>query len=243
MELTINGDTTATTTTTSFSSSLSSEIIRQQSIQQYEQAMEYFMFELGNDIVFLSNNNDVSTYMNHNFDTIIFDCEGVLYGGGNVPIPECKDAIKYLMLEQKKHILFLTNNGEYSREGLCEKLMLILNGEGEQDEEKEKEEGEGISEKLELSQEQMITSIDTGKSSNALVDLLQKEYQLDMKRTLMVGDRLDTDVKFGKDSGMKSALVLTGCTTAEKLMEVGVGTEDEPLPHIIFPHIGMMAGN
>ena len=56
----------------------------------------------------------------------------------------------------------------------------------------------------------------------------------------MVGDRLDTDVKFGKDSGMKTALVLTGCTTAEKLMEVGVGTDEEPLPHIIFPHMGMM---
>ena len=58
----------------------------------------------------------------------------------------------------------------------------------------------------------------------------------------MVGDRLDTDVKFGKDGGMKSALVvLTGCTTANKLKEVGVATEKEPLPHIVMiPHMGGM---
>ena len=53
----------------------------------------------------------------------------------------------------------------------------------------------------------------------------------------MVGDRLDTDVKFGKDGGgMKSALVvLTGCTTANKLKEVGVATEEEHLTHIMIP--------
>jgi ribonucleotide monophosphatase NagD (HAD superfamily) len=57
-----------------------------------------------------------------------------------------------------------------------------------------------------------------------------------------VGDRLDTDIKFGKDGGMTSALVLTGCTTADTLMnlDIGAGTDDEPFPHIVFPHMGMM---
>jgi HAD superfamily hydrolase (TIGR01450 family) len=100
-------------------------------------------------------------------------------------------------------------------------------------------------------------AINVGKPSVILADLLREEYGLNPGRTLMVGDRLDTDILFGKRNGMKSALVLTGCTTAEKLIDIGIGTgsglenfsssssgssqqEDEPLPHMIFPHMGMM---
>ncbi len=37
------------------------------------------------------------------------------------------------------------------------------------------------------------------------------------EETMMSGDRLDTDIKFGNAGGMKiSALVLTGCATATK---------------------------
>ncbi len=59
----------------------------------------------------------------------------------------------------------------------------------------------------------------------------------------MVGDRLDADVKYGKHGGMKSELILTGCTTADKLKEVGIATEEESLPHIMIPHMGMMCVN
>eukprot|EP00559_Dactyliosolen_fragilissimus_P006023 CAMPEP_0184867152 /NCGR_PEP_ID=MMETSP0580-20130426/25198_1 /TAXON_ID=1118495 /ORGANISM="Dactyliosolen fragilissimus" /LENGTH=488 /DNA_ID=CAMNT_0027367229 /DNA_START=194 /DNA_END=1658 /DNA_ORIENTATION=+ len=63
-----------------------------------------------------------------------------------------------------------------------------------------------------------------------------------MERVLMVGDRLDTDVKFGIQSGMRSALVFTGCTTLEHLIDLGVdGSEEEPLPHIFIPHIGVLS--
>ncbi len=394
IEFKINGE---TTTTTSLPQTISSETIQNDALSQFEQAMEYFMFELGNDIVFLSNPSEVSNYITNNFETILFDCDGVLYKNGNVMIPFCKEALQYLIQNDKK-IFFVTNNSENSRIELKDKLNNILwNDHGE-------EEGGDGDERLVLTAEQMITSsyaaskylqqtlchdkskssqecniivigsnglcneiqnvgfnvkalsslsilsessdsssmnradlasytfeqeenfdndnngidaivvgldtdftyrklcivtallnrhpnalfiatnedafdvvngdsnssmesndkrnlpgngsivksievssqrkaINVGKPSKILVDLLQKEYKFDIGRTLMVGDRLDTDVKFGKDGGMKSALVLTGCTDVDKLMEVGVGTDEEPLPHIIIPHMGMMKGS
>ena len=33
----------------------------------------------------------------------------------------------------------------------------------------------------------------------------------------MVGDRLDTDIRFGVDNGMRTVLVLSGVTTREQL--------------------------
>ena len=84
-----------------------------------------------------------------------------------------------------------------------------------------------------------------GKPSPLLAELIAKDHNLDVRRTLFVGDRLDTDVRFGVESGMQSALVLTGCTTSDKVVSVcretdGKGTVEEPMPTIIFPHMGQM---
>ena len=86
------------------------------------------------------------------------------------------------------------------------------------------------------------TAINVGKPSAVLADLIIKEHGLDPSRTMFVGDRLDTDIKFGKESGMISVLVMTGVTTAEKLISLGEsGTSDEPIPQIIMPYMGMLA--
>lgn len=84
-----------------------------------------------------------------------------------------------------------------------------------------------------------------GKPSPLLAELIATDRDLDASRTLFVGDRLDTGVRFGVESGMKTALVLTGCTTSEKVVDLckdteGMGTEEEPMPSVIFPHVGMM---
>ena len=63
---------------------------------------------------------------------------------------------------------------------------------------------------------------------------------LDPSRSLFVGDRLDTDIRFGNENGMKSLLVLTGVTTAKTMIDLGEGTEEEPLPHFIAPYIGLL---
>ncbi|EED94241.1 hypothetical protein THAPSDRAFT_261766, partial [Thalassiosira pseudonana CCMP1335] len=60
-------------------------------------------------------------------------------------------------------------------------------------------------------------AINVGKPSLVLAKWIMKEYGLKAAETIMVGDRLDTDIKFGNGGGMKSALVLTGCATTENI--------------------------
>ena len=57
-----------------------------------------------------------------------------------------------------------------------------------------------------------------GKPSPLMIDYLCDKLGLDRGRICMVGDRLDTDILFGTDNGLKSLLVLSGVTTEEKLL-------------------------
>ena len=57
-----------------------------------------------------------------------------------------------------------------------------------------------------------------GKPSPLMVDYLEEKLSLDKSRICMVGDRLDTDVLFGTDNGLRTLLVLSGVTTEEKLL-------------------------
>jgi 4-nitrophenyl phosphatase/phosphoglycolate phosphatase len=57
-----------------------------------------------------------------------------------------------------------------------------------------------------------------GKPGPLMIDYLCDKLSLDRNRICMVGDRLDTDILFGNDNGLKSLLVLSGVTTEEKLL-------------------------
>jgi ribonucleotide monophosphatase NagD (HAD superfamily) len=52
-----------------------------------------------------------------------------------------------------------------------------------------------------------------GKPSRDLAQLLVREHGLTPARTLMVGDRTNTDIAFGRSVGMRTCLVLSGCHT------------------------------
>ncbi|KII62351.1 Pyridoxal phosphate phosphatase [Thelohanellus kitauei] len=54
-----------------------------------------------------------------------------------------------------------------------------------------------------------------GKPSKHAFDVLRDEFELDPETTCMVGDRLETDILFGRRGGTKTALVFSGFTTKE----------------------------
>lgn len=91
---------------------------------------------------------------------------------------------------------------------------------------------------LEYASKRVATNV--GKPSKTLVELIQADHHGcmdDPSRCLFVGDRLDTDIRFGKDNDMKSLLVMTGVTTSKMMEDLGEGTEEEPLPDIIAPFV------
>jgi len=57
-----------------------------------------------------------------------------------------------------------------------------------------------------------------GKPSPLMIDYLCEKLGLQRDRICMVGDRLDTDILFGTDNGLRTCLVLSGVTTEEKLL-------------------------
>ena len=61
---------------------------------------------------------------------------------------------------------------------------------------------------LEFSSER--TPYVVGKPNPMAFELMKAEHRIESGGTLMVGDRLDTDIAFARNCGMKSALVLTG---------------------------------
>ncbi|KAF8622387.1 hypothetical protein AX15_007041 [Amanita polypyramis BW_CC] len=53
----------------------------------------------------------------------------------------------------------------------------------------------------------------TGKPSTVMLDCIRAKIDYDPKRTVMIGDRLNTDILFGQKGGLATLLVLTGITS------------------------------
>ena len=65
-----------------------------------------------------------------------------------------------------------------------------------------------------------VEPILVGKPSSLLIDFICEAGSFDRSRMCMVGDRLDTDILFGKNNGLQTVLVLSGVTSKEKLFSV-----------------------
>lgn len=78
-----------------------------------------------------------------------------------------------------------------------------------------------------------------GKPENYLCDIFFKdEIKRDSKRFLMIGDRLNTDILFGKNNNFQSLLVETGVHKLDKVQEIikeleSNGTNDPDLENQI----------
>ena len=57
-----------------------------------------------------------------------------------------------------------------------------------------------------------------GKPSSFMLDYIAEKYSIPKDEICMVGDRLDTDILFGKDGGLSTLLVLSGVTTEDRLL-------------------------
>ncbi|ORX87172.1 4-nitrophenylphosphatase [Basidiobolus meristosporus CBS 931.73] len=63
-----------------------------------------------------------------------------------------------------------------------------------------------------------------GKPEKPMIDCVVDKYHLDKNRTCMVGDRLNTDILFGINGGLKTLLVLTGISKEHEILD-----QDQPI--------------
>lgn len=80
--------------------------------------------------------------------------------------------------------------------------------------------------------------VSIGKPNQAMMDTIKAKHHFDPKKTVMVGDRLDTDIIFGNKGGCSTLLVLTGVAK-----EVDLRPEANPpvLPDFIVNSLGDLA--
>lgn len=67
-----------------------------------------------------------------------------------------------------------------------------------------------------------------GKPNPLLIRQLMDQNGLSASSTLMVGDRLDTDIMFGNAGGVSSALVLTGVSEISDVVGLQAGGDKTP---------------
>ncbi|KAF9348771.1 hypothetical protein BGX34_002249 [Mortierella sp. NVP85] len=76
-----------------------------------------------------------------------------------------------------------------------------------------------------------------GKPNKPMLDCFFSKYKTDPARTCMVGDRLDTDIEFGRQGNIATLLVLTGVTHEEDALK-----PEEPIkPTYIISSFGEFA--
>lgn len=56
-----------------------------------------------------------------------------------------------------------------------------------------------------------------GKPARTMLDCIQAKVHFNPERTIMIGDRLNTDILFGQGGGLATLLVLTGITAEEEI--------------------------
>ncbi|CAA9998091.1 unnamed protein product [Nesidiocoris tenuis] len=76
-----------------------------------------------------------------------------------------------------------------------------------------------------------------GKPSPFAIDLVLRAKGLNPEKSMMIGDRCDTDIAFGNSANMKTLLVLTGVTDLELLKRFENENKTDLLPTYYVPSI------
>jgi len=72
-----------------------------------------------------------------------------------------------------------------------------------------------------------------GKPSQAMMEAIEGKFRFDRRRACMVGDRVDTDIRFGVEGGLGGTLaVLTGVCKREEWEGEGEGKEVVPMAFV-----------
>jgi ribonucleotide monophosphatase NagD (HAD superfamily) len=58
-----------------------------------------------------------------------------------------------------------------------------------------------------------------GKPSSIIMEVAQDRLGLPAEQCIVIGDRLETDIRMGKEAGMYAAVVLTGVTQREDVAQ------------------------
>merc|ERR1712130_427133 len=77
-----------------------------------------------------------------------------------------------------------------------------------------------------------------GKPSQFLIDELLKMQGWDSSKTVMIGDRTDSDMLFAGRGGVSKLLVMTGCTREKDL--VTIPPKSTECPDFVIANIGLI---
>ncbi|KAF5356620.1 hypothetical protein D9758_008202 [Tetrapyrgos nigripes] len=72
-----------------------------------------------------------------------------------------------------------------------------------------------------------------GKPSKTMFECIAAKHKIDPSRTVMIGDRLDADIAFGKNCGVATMLVLTGVASLADVSDIA-----PIMPDLVIPSIG-----
>jgi len=84
-----------------------------------------------------------------------------------------------------------------------------------------------------------VSPVVVGKPERAIIDIALERMDLAPEHVVLVGDNLETDIKAGRNAGIRTVLILTGVSTRKDVLESSVKphrvVEDyEDLAHVVF---------
>uniref|UniRef100_A0A1I8AGJ5 Phosphoglycolate phosphatase n=1 Tax=Steinernema glaseri TaxID=37863 RepID=A0A1I8AGJ5_9BILA len=79
-----------------------------------------------------------------------------------------------------------------------------------------------------------------GKPNTPAFEYICRRWSINPQRTMMIGDRTNTDVKFGKDHGLKTCLVLSGCHQVDDIAENEENERHDMVPDYYAENLGSL---